>query len=131
MSKRRNHVIGRVFHELGLIEPWGSGIQRMTSACKGAGLPAPVLEEIGTHFRVTLSSISVEPIQVDEKGEEILRVLADGRGSSTTRIAKAIALSPRATRTRLKSLVERGLVIEVGSGPQDPKRQYFRAQVPG
>lgn len=131
VSKLRNHVIGRVFHELGLVEQWGSGIQRMTSACKAAGLAAPVLEEIGTHFRVTLSSISAGPVQLDQKDEGILRVLADGRGSSTMRIAKAVALSARATRTRLKALVERGLVVEVGSGPQDPQRRYFHARPPG
>ncbi|MHB2024524.1 MAG: ATP-binding protein [Mycobacteriales bacterium] len=27
VSKLRNRVIGRVFHELGLIEQWGSGVQ--------------------------------------------------------------------------------------------------------
>jgi len=46
VSKLRNRVIGRVFHELGLIEQWGSGIQRMTAACREAGLPTPVFEEI-------------------------------------------------------------------------------------
>jgi ATP-dependent DNA helicase RecG len=29
-SKLRNRVIGRVFHELKLIEQWGSGIERMS-----------------------------------------------------------------------------------------------------
>ncbi|MEI8190807.1 MAG: ATP-binding protein, partial [candidate division NC10 bacterium] len=38
VSKLRNRVIGRVFKELGLIEQWGSGIQRMASACRDAGL---------------------------------------------------------------------------------------------
>jgi predicted HTH transcriptional regulator len=47
-------VLGRAFHELGLIERWGSGIQRMTTACREAGLAPPTLEEIGTRFRVTL-----------------------------------------------------------------------------
>jgi predicted HTH transcriptional regulator len=61
VSKLRNRVIGRVFHELGLIEQWGSGIQRMTAACQEAGLPAPVLEEIGTHFRVVLSATPTDP----------------------------------------------------------------------
>jgi ATP-dependent DNA helicase RecG len=129
VSKLRNHVIGRVFHELGLIEQWGSGIQRMTAACQTAGLPAPVLEEIGTHFRVTLSSVPVGPTQLDEKDEGILGFLADGRGSSTAGIAKAVSLSVRATRTRLKGLIDRGLVVELGSGPQDPKRQYFHARL--
>jgi ATP-dependent DNA helicase RecG len=34
VSKLRNRVIGRVFQELGLIEQWGSGIQRMSAACR-------------------------------------------------------------------------------------------------
>ena len=29
ISILRNRVTGRVFHELGLIEQWGSGVQRM------------------------------------------------------------------------------------------------------
>jgi predicted HTH transcriptional regulator len=33
---------------------WGSGIQRMTTACLQAGLPEPELEEIGSGFRATL-----------------------------------------------------------------------------
>jgi hypothetical protein len=33
-------------------------------------------------------------------------------------------MSPRAARTRLASLVERGLVAEIGSGLQDPRRRY-------
>ncbi len=48
VSKLRNRVIGRVFHELGLIEQWGSGIQRMVAVCRDTGLASPVLEEIGT-----------------------------------------------------------------------------------
>jgi ATP-dependent DNA helicase RecG len=64
VSKLRNRVIGRVFHELHLIEQWGSGIQRKTAACQEAGLEAPRLEEIGMHFRVTISSARVgQPIR--------------------------------------------------------------------
>ena len=128
VSKLRNRVIGRVFHELGLIEQWGSGIQRMTAACEQAGLRVPVLEEIGTHFRVTLSAERTGPIRIDEADQAVLQLLEDRGGRSTAEIAKSISLSPRATRTRLADLVRRGLVIEVGSGPQDPRRQYFRAE---
>jgi len=125
VSKLRNRVIGRVFHEIGLIEQWGSGIQRMTAACREAGLPAPVLEEIGTHFRVVLSAVPTGPVQLDERDRAILQLLEDGRGRSTAQVAKAISLSVRATRTRLADLVRRGLVIDVGSGLRDPRRQYF------
>ena len=36
-----DEVRPKIEHELRLIEQWGSGIQRMTSACQDAGLAAP------------------------------------------------------------------------------------------
>jgi predicted HTH transcriptional regulator len=128
ISKLRNRVLGRVFHELGLIEQWGSGIQRMTAACRDAGLAPPDLEEIGTRFRVTLRRARVETPAADLTDRAILNFLAAGEGRSTAEIAKAIGLSPRAARTRLVRLIERGLVYEVGTSPQDPKRRYFGAE---
>lgn len=127
VSKLRNRVIGRVFHELGLIEQWGSGIQRMTSACAQAGLDPPMLEETGNHFRVTISTKPSRPTPLDEKESAILAILADGQGHSTTEIATAISVSARATRTRLAGLVERGVVVEIASSPSDPRKKYFRA----
>ena len=128
ISKLRNRVIGRVFHALGLIEQWGSGVQRMTTACREAGLAPPVFEEIATRFRVTLSTERVGPTVLDETDQAILETLAGGEGRLTSEIAKAIDLTPRATRTRLARLVGRGLVREVGTAPQDPKRRYFRVE---
>jgi ATP-dependent DNA helicase RecG len=127
ISKLRNRVVGRIFQELGLIEQWGSGIQRMNAACRDRGLDAPLFEEIGTHFRVTLSAKRRQAPKRDERDEAILAALASSpeRGLSTSQIATRIALSPRAARTRLASLVERGLVAEIGSGPQDPHRRYY------
>jgi ATP-dependent DNA helicase RecG len=60
VSKVRNRVIGRVFHELHMIEQWGSGIQRMASECQEAGLGKPGLEEVGMHFRVTISTARIK-----------------------------------------------------------------------
>lgn len=128
VSKLRNRVIGRVFHELGLIEQWGSGIQRMTAACRAAGLAPPVLEEIGSRFRVVLATTPSGPPLLDKKDRAILDLLDDGKGRSTARVAKAVGLSARATRTRLAGLVERGLIVEVGSGPNDPHKEYMLAR---
>jgi len=127
ISKLRNRVIGRVFNELGLIEQWGSGIQRMTAACREAGLAAPELEEIGTRFRVTIYTGRTGSPNVDKTDQVILDALTGDEGLSTQEIAAIIELSARATRTRLSRLVARGLVSEVGTSPQDPKRRYFRA----
>jgi predicted HTH transcriptional regulator len=120
-------VIGRVFHELHLIEQWGSGIQRMTAACQEAGLEPPRLEEIGTHFRVTISSARVRQPQTDETDRRILALFGDGVARSTGAVSKHVGLSQRATLTRLKSLASRGLLVEIGTGPHDPKRQYIVA----
>jgi predicted HTH transcriptional regulator len=125
ISKLRNRVIGRVFHALGLVEQWGSGIQRMITACRDAGLAPPVLEEIGTRFRVTLHLHRVGPTALDETDQAIVRVLGDGVGHLTSEIARAIGLTPRATRTRLLRLVGRGLIREVATSSQDPKRRYY------
>jgi ATP-dependent DNA helicase RecG len=127
VSKLRNRVIGRVFHALGLIEQWGSGIQRMTTACHDAGLAGPVFEELATRFRVTIATARVGRPVLDETDQAIVASLATGKGLLTSEIAAAIDLTPRATRTRLARLVGRGLVREIGTGPQDPKRRYFLA----
>ncbi len=125
VSKLRNRVIGRVFHALGLIEQWGSGIQRMTAACREAGLADPRLEEIATRFRVTIFTAMVNGPTLDDTDQAIVTGLSDGAGKLTSEIAAVIGLTSRATRTRLARLVGIGLVREVGSGPQDPKRRYF------
>ena len=127
VSKLRNRVIGRVFQELGLIEQWGSGIQRMTAACRESGLDAPQLEEVGTHFRVTLSTVRRHAPAADDRDRTILKALgkSGSRGLSTSMIAAKVGISARAARMRLAALVARGLVAEIGSGPQDPKRRYY------
>jgi predicted HTH transcriptional regulator len=126
ISKLRNRVIGRIFQELGLIEHWGSGIQRMTGACREQGLDTPSFEEIGTHFRVTLSAVRRRMPETDERDRSILDALAahPDSGLATSQVAKQTGVSARTARTRLASLVERGLVSEIGSGPQDPQRRY-------
>ncbi len=122
-----HRVIGRIFHALGLIEQWGSGIQRMTAACREAGLAAPVFEELATRFRVTIATARMGRPVLDDSDQANLASLAGGKGLSTSEIAEAIGLTPRATRTRLARMVGRGLVHEIGTGPQDPQRRYYMA----
>ena len=126
VSKLRNRVIGRVFHELRLVEQWGSGAQRMIAACKEFGLAPPVWEEIGERLRVTLRTEQLAEAVIDATDQAILDEL-DADGRRTRQIALAVGLSPRATRVRLGKLVERGLVVEIGKSSQDPKRKYFPA----
>ena len=115
-----------MLHELGMVEQWGSGAQRMIATCKESGLPAPTWEEIGVRLRVTIRADQIAAVSVDPKDQAILEVLGSGDGLGTGEIAAAVGLSSRATRTRLARLVERGLVREIGKGPTDPKRRYIK-----
>ncbi len=54
VSRLRNKVIGGVFHRLGFINRWGSGIGRILDECESVLLPIPTFQELGNHFRVTL-----------------------------------------------------------------------------
>ena len=53
-SVLRNKGIGRIFYDMGLIEQWGSGIDKMRKACEKAGIPEPKFEE-HQGFRVIFS----------------------------------------------------------------------------
>jgi len=125
ISKLRNRVIARVFHELRLIEQWGSGIQRMTQACLEAGLPEPKLEEIGTGFRVTFSGVRIQPPRRDDVDQQILDALRRTPGLSVQKIANIIHRTTRATRDRLATLTDKRLIAPVGSGPRDPRKVYY------
>lgn len=127
VSKLRNRVIGRVFHELRPIEQWGSGIQRMTAACQEAGLEAPRLEEIGLHFRVTIATARVKRPGADATDQKIMTLLGKSGTLSTAAVAEHIGLSQRAIFLRLQAMKSRGLLVEIGAGPHDPKRQYALA----
>jgi predicted HTH transcriptional regulator len=124
VSKLRNHVVGRIFHELELMEEWGSGIRRMRAECEDAGLPTPLLEEIGTHFRVTLSSLAVRAPVLNELDSSIIGWLAEVGGASTRQVATQFAISVRSARLRLAALSARGTVAEIGSSATDPQRRY-------
>lgn len=44
-SVLRNKGVGGIFYDMGLIEQWGSGIDKMRTACQKVGIPEPKFEE--------------------------------------------------------------------------------------
>jgi ATP-dependent DNA helicase RecG len=126
ISKLRNRAIGQVFHRLGLIERWGSGIGRIIDLCKERGFAEPIFEEIGSHFRVTIFTQIVQIPYLDSVEQEILAILKDHKdGLSTNDIAAMMQKSVRTLRSRLSKLVEKGSVIGLGKSANDPKRKYY------
>ena len=68
------------------------------------------------------------PATLDATDQAIVVLVRVPEGLATRQIASSIGLTPRATRTRLAALVALGLVREIGTGPQDPKRRYFSTE---
>jgi predicted HTH transcriptional regulator len=125
VSRLRNRVIGRVFRDLKLIEQWGSGMGRMITACKDQGIRPPRFEEIGASFRVTLFSEPVGKRTVPDWIDPIMKHLSIHKEITTKEASKIWKTSDRTARTRLRSLVENGLLAEVGTSPKDPKKIYL------
>lgn len=127
-SKLRNRVIGRVFKDLRQIEQWGSGIQRIATACRDAGLADPLFEERAAGFRVTIYAERAGTPQVDAVDVAILNVLrapsSRGEGLATSEIAREVGRSDRSTRTRLLKLADRGIVVRLASSRNDPMARW-------
>lgn len=51
-SKIRNVCIAEVFSRMGIIEQWGTGLQRMIRGCREYGVPEPEFIDMGDAFRV-------------------------------------------------------------------------------
>ena len=58
-SRARNRLLARAFKEAGVIEQYGSGIERIKSACKKSELKEPLFEEFSHGFRATLFKMEV------------------------------------------------------------------------
>lgn len=129
VSVLRNRIIGRVIKEIGLIEQWGSGIQRMISECSEMGLPAPEFSETGRCFRVTVFTERRNAPKLDPENSRIIDLLIENPdGLSTSELAGVLGVTDRTVRNRMRVLVERRYVVPVGTGPRDPYRKYVLAE---
>ncbi len=125
MSKLRNRVIGRVFHELRLIEQWGTGISRIKETCQIAGLPEPRFEELGTSFRVTLYSSSTPRVTQRSWELQLVEYLQIHNEISSKQAADLWNISERGARMKLKTLIEEKIITKIATNPNDPKTVYI------
>jgi len=119
-SVLRNKEIAGVFYNIGWVEQWGSGIDKIRKACLDAELPEPVFEE-HQGFRATFRK--------DVYTEEYLRDLSlnkrqikavmyvKEKGKITNKEYRELTgLSDEGARIDLIDLVEKGVLQSKGSG---------------
>ncbi len=124
----RNEAIVAVLSDLGYIERLGYGIDRMIGAMAGLGLPAPEFAETAAGFQVTLHSANesltaphpqpppgAQPF-LNERQEMALAFLQQtGRITNSDYQQLVPDVSAETIRRDLSDLVERNLVIRIGS----------------
>lgn len=126
ISQLRNRVIGHVFKELKLIERWGSGLGRMLEICRQQGISAPKFEELDNYFRVTLyPKTQVSLIAKIPWQQEMVTYLTQNQSVSTKEASKFWNVTERTASTRLKTLIENGVIREVSTNPYDPKKKFI------
>lgn len=140
-SKLRNRAIANVFSQIGLIEAWGTGLQRIKNAAKEYGLPEPEFIEMQDSFRVNLyrnplPTLSIGQTSVEHRqniGDEsaecrsndgielnvtqhrIVELLSADSGMTGAALAEQIGISKRNIEINIKKLKELGVLIRHGS----------------
>ena len=102
----RNPLIGRCFYLIRFVEQWGTGTNRIISACREHGLPEPLFEERPDGLIVTLRKITEEMVErLSEKEKAIISYLKD-KGTISRRECAALLNSSPATAHRYLSLLK-------------------------
>jgi len=127
VSRVRNRVIAKVFHELKLMEEWGSGYKRVIEACHQNNYPEPEWMEHGTSMRVTLYSKKktskkfpkTKDTELTDRQENILTLFKRNQSLPFRTIFKKLSpkISERMLRYELSQLKKKGLLISKGKGP--------------
>ena len=132
-SKLRNRTIANVFSQIGLIEAWGTGLQRIQKAAKEYGLAEPEFIEMPESFRVNLYRTSLTAADHRQNvgdvsandGEKsandgdakasVLRLITDNKKASASEIAKTLSVTQRTVERYIRELREEGRLMRHGS----------------
>jgi ATP-dependent DNA helicase RecG len=140
-SEIRNRVIARVFKELGYIEQWGSGIQRIKSACLAQGLSEPRVREKGDFVDVefyravaedtaeidlpNIGKVSGSIGKVSEKQRCILLHLETQTTITSKTVESLVNVKEAMARRILKEMTDKGLIERKGQG----RSTYYAALI--
>ena len=126
-SKIRNKAIANVFSQMGLVEAWGSGMQRILNGAADYELPVPEVEVFDNMFRVYLFrkklnytsesnfNDSMVNDRVNDKVNDLLDILMVNPNYTVTELANIFKISRKTIAARLKDLKEMGVIERVGS----------------
>jgi predicted HTH transcriptional regulator len=139
-SKLRNPILADIFHKMGMIEKWGTGLPRIFVRCAEFGVPAPQISIGGSTVSITFKRSREEDVQegativgnvgntvgnvgntvgnVIEKDLDLNRIimqcLRDDKTMSAAKIAKVARVTKRTIERALMRLKTSGSIKRVG-----------------
>ena len=123
-TRTRNRVITKTFHHLKIVEQWGSGLQKIITACTNNGLREPKFEETGSQFRITLYAISERKAYFEGWRKELVDELKKYGELQASDAAIMWDVNIRTARERLKRLIDEGVILKVRTSKTDPLGKY-------
>ena len=120
LSVCRNPKLANVFYRLELLEAYGTGMRKIMNAYTDSG-KTPALEVTDNAFKITLPNLSIpsiarEQIAADLAETDVLKLVTDKGVISRNDVEKAFQL-PQTTAGRLiKSLLDKGVLVQQGNG---------------
>ena len=129
----RNPKVADIFYRAGLIERYGSGVERIIAAFCDAGMPPPEFSSMPLGFILTMRKDMLNESSLREMGLNDRQVLAvkwiKEKGSITSSECRTLTGVSVATALRdLRALVDSG-ILEKG-GASKKKTQYILQKRP-
>ena len=124
-SEPANPTIADVFHDMGFIEQWGSGIETIRDECKAKGIPEPEYEVVDDGIEVTFrlpekkNEDSSEKVIIDlsdltDTEAKIYAIVYEGNISTTAEMSEITGIPLRTAERAVANLVEKGFVKRTG-----------------
>jgi len=121
-SKIRNVCIAEIFSRMGIIEQWGTGLQRMIRGCREYGVQEPEFIDMGDVFRVIFyrsnsetgiknaeifTKTGIESVKtsietgIEMEEDELLSALSD----TEKRVVRLILKNPEITQDKMAEIM--------------------------
>lgn len=112
-STPRNKTIADIFRTMGLIEKYGSGIQRIINYFMEAGLPKPSFKNQSSGFLVTIYSNVTENV-TENRIQAIIDLIKKNPKLTTTAMSNQLNITRMTLHRELEKLKEKGILKRIG-----------------
>ncbi|KRL62543.1 ATP-binding protein [Lactobacillus psittaci] len=114
ISILRNPIIAGIFFRLGLIEQFGTGVQRIFSEYQNS-IVKPQFLIFDNSITVKLPILQTEPVDLSENEQKLYQLLKD-KELSSTELVKSSGFGKTKVLKLLNSLISAGYITKVGKG---------------